>query len=302
MPDRRLIEYVYTQLKNGYSVERIIEALRKQGWSEKEIQEGIHTGQMHMGNSLPSKAPTNYPTNQHYQNNQPFNQAQTLTGQQSQTQPTTQQQTSLGLFGKMKKSLSSPTYLFNNVKQENLSSPFKYYAVISLIPLAILLIIFLLAFSVFSPLMGSVAMIDPTGLFMIMMLLGPVLVIVEYILGLIGSLIGAGIYHIIAKIYGVKGTYDDTYKAVAYSATPASLLFIVAIGLFFVYPLAAMAFVFVLAIWGLYLQIKGLSVLHDISFGKALLIILTPIIIIGVIVLIIGMAAFGAMMGAFILS
>ena len=162
------------------------------------------------------------------------------------------------IFDKIKKVLLRPTEFFTEIKKEvGVGKAFKYLALISLV-YAVLLTIFMFIFSIF---------LGGFGLFFLL-----VLPIIIYFISLIGSFVGAGFMHLFVKMFGGKGDYSATYKVSVYSATPTFLLgWIQFVNLF-------------VSIYSFYLYLKGLSILHDISMGRAFLIAIIPAIIIVAIV------------------
>ncbi|OGI14747.1 hypothetical protein A3K63_02625 [Candidatus Micrarchaeota archaeon RBG_16_49_10] len=84
---------------------------------------------------------------------------------------------------------------------------------------------------------------------------------------LFGSFVFAGAVHLSLMIIKVKGGFDETYKAVAYSLVPTVLLSLIPIvgGLSIIYSL--------------FLTIIGLSQIHGISKGKAVLACLVSTIV-----------------------
>lgn len=183
--------------------------------------------------------------------------------------------TSMGFLEKVKKVLTSPTEFFEKVKgEEGIGEAFKYYIIFSLI--------YNIIFGLLVNFGLSGIPIEQMGPFRA---LGLALPIAFFIISLISLFIGTAILHAFAKIFGGKGDYSETFKAVVYGATPSLLLgWVPFIGL-------------ILVFYSLYLQIKGISMLHQVSMGRAFLIVfLIPIIIgiiIGVLAIIFGLAISG---------
>jgi len=166
---------------------------------------------------------------------------------------------SLSFTEKVKKVMTSPTEFFEKIKgEEGIGEAFKYYIIFSLI--------YNLLFGTLTVFGLSGVPIEEMGPFAV---LGIFLPIVSFILSLFSVFIITGIIHVFAMVFGGKGDYSATFKAMAYGATP-SLLF----GwLPFVGP--------IFSIYSLYLQLKGISALHQVSMGRAFLIIfLIPLIIV----------------------
>lgn len=166
----------------------------------------------------------------------------------------------MGLVEKIKKVILSPSEFFERIKAEKgIGGAFKYLAILSLINLAVGIIGF--AFNVpsisplgnlstFLPLLGDLATV-----------LGIVILVVIYIGGLILSFVGAGFIHLFARLLKGKGDYSATYKALIYASTPSLLLgWIPWVGIIF-------------GIYSFYLSLKGISKLHEVSMGRALVMV-----------------------------
>lgn len=97
-------------------------------------------------------------------------------------------------------------------------------------------------------------------------------IIGAFVIDLLAILIGAIILHIFAYLFGARKGFNQTLKVVIYSAIPGFVLgwipFIGIIG----------------GIWGIVLEIIGLTQLQGMSMGRAVLAVLLPIIILLVIV------------------
>ena len=173
---------------------------------------------------------------------------------------------SLSFTEKVKKVMTSPTEFFEKIKgEEGIGEAFKYYIIFSLI--------YNLLFGTLTVFGLSGVPIEGMGPFAV---LGIFLPIVSFILSLFSVFIITGIIHVFAMVFVGKGDYSATFKAMAYGATP-SLLF----GwLPFVGP--------IFSIYSLYLQLKGISALHQVSMGRAFLIIFLIPLIIVIILLVLG--------------
>ncbi len=154
----------------------------------------------------------------------------------------------------------------------------KFYAIVLLIPASIMGVLAIAApsilFSMLIPEMGGVSGIGMLSALITSMAL--VIVAVFYIASLAGTVIGAGIYHIIALLFGARKPYSETYKAMTYSMTPFLLIGWVSFLLVLIHPYAYFASAAVFMVWSLIVMIKGLSVLQEISGKRAAMIILLP--------------------------
>jgi hypothetical protein len=268
MVDQNVLDYVNNGLKQGHSADSLRQALLKRGWPETEVNEAIQmaTGQM-------------------------INTPKTIGG------PTTH----MGLLTKMIKILTSPSEFFEAAKADHIGDALKYYAVIAIIPTAIMIVIALILptvlmqalspdlSSVISGSAGSAQNAMLMGLFA-QMLTGLILgmVIVGYFISLIATFIVAGIYHVLVLLFGGKRPYGETYKAFTYASTPFLIIGWIAIPLMLVHIFVYVAAAIVIGIWSLVVMIKGLSRLQEISAGRAAAVIFTPVIVILVIVALLG--------------
>lgn len=179
-------------------------------------------------------------------------------------------------FEKLKMIIDSPTKFFNSVKKEEIEPAFKYYAVLLLIPVAIMLILGLTLGLAMLNIAGMAGIIPGIGALIVV-----AMAVVFYILGLAGSFISSAIIHIFAYLLGAKKGFRNTYKAVVYGATPATIFAFI--------PIVNIIFIF----WSMYLEIKGISILQDMPMGRALLAVILPIVVIGGAVLLLSLLALG---------
>jgi hypothetical protein len=249
MADEKLLDYVRRQIRAGYAPEQIKIVLLRQGWYESEINDAVNMVLSSV--TSPNKAPS------------------------------PQQPEKMGFLKKIDKVLFSPSEFFENVRwEEGVKGALRYLIILSLIQFLIFVAVLFLIPSVGMILglqsIGSMLMLPDYLLF----ILYPALILLGNI---IGYFIIAGFTHIFALILGAKKGYSSTYKAVVYSATPGLLLWwIPFIGFLFFWWIILVGVLFFF--WTLFLEIRGLSKLHDISMGRAFLIVILPIIIVAVIV------------------
>ena len=145
--------------------------------------------------------------------------------------------------------LCSPHKLFKGIEREGFKQTFTYSATLSLIPCLAYIITFYF----------NITWIPHLNMM-------PVVVegIITYILILMAFFLSAGFYHIFIRIVRGKGNYLATYKALVYGATPTLLLgWVPRIGI-------------ISSIYGMYLLIIGLSLLHEISFIISFAIVTIP--------------------------
>ena len=104
--------------------------------------------------------------------------------------------------------------------------------------------------------------------------------VIGYIATIVLTFVGVAIVHIFVLLLGGKGSYSDTYKALVYASTPSTLLGWI--------PLVGIVF----GLYSLYLSIKGISKLHNISMMRAFLAVIGIILIILIIVIIMAAIAY----------
>ena len=94
------------------------------------------------------------------------------------------------------------------------------------------------------------------------------------------------IYHLLLKIVGGNGTYESTFRVMAYSSVPALFSWIPFVG-------------GIIGFYQLYIALVGYSKVHNISALRALIALLIPIIILIIIliilVVVVGITLFGAL-------
>ncbi len=252
MADARLVGYLREHLKN-YPADQLLAALRAQGWPEPEIQDALATV---TGTGIPRQQPEVPPP--------------------AAGQPP-------GLLERTVEALFHPGRLFAGVKTQRIGGAFVslFLAVVigtmltTLVQLVFPQRSFIqsLAFGFVSyvPFAES-AMINVTGL----------------VLAMAFSFIAAGFLHLFVIVFGGKGGYRDSYKAVAYSWTPALLFGFLGVPLGAVVAGGETALI-VFLLWGLWILIKGLSALHEFSAGRAILILIMPVVALIVIAVILAL-------------
>jgi len=167
----------------------------------------------------------------------------------------------LSLRGKAKKSVFSPNELFNYLKTEKgLTGAFLYHALMSFI--------FLLLNAVLLFAAGTSAISWTFSAFGFAAALGfAALFIFLWVLMIAANFVAAATGHAFAKLFGAKGGFDRTYKAVSYGFTPAALLG----------WLPIIGTVFILQTF--YFTVKGMSILQGMSTRRAFAALIIPIII-----------------------
>ncbi len=170
----------------------------------------------------------------------------------------------MGLVDKIKAYLLSPSEAFENEKSTTMVDALKYLLILTIVIAVLLAVLSYASLEVLGTLMGGAA-------------LGPMAFVTTlvsvYVGVVIGSFIGAILFHIFAYIFGARKGFTQTYKITVYSMTPTLLLGWIPI------------LNFLTGLWSLYLEYVGLKKLHEMTSGRAILTILIPIIIVGIIAL-----------------
>ncbi|MFB6241441.1 MAG: YIP1 family protein [Candidatus Nanosalina sp.] len=115
--------------------------------------------------------------------------------------------------------------------------------------------------------------------------------------GLIGLFISAALIHIFVYLFSGEVGYSETLATLEYSSALTALG-----AVFSLVPLLGGLVGLLLALYGIYVQAKGLEAFHDLSFGKSLAAVLLPAVLIVVIVIVlaltVGMAMITSMAAA----
>jgi hypothetical protein len=168
---------------------------------------------------------------------------------------------------KVKGFLLEPSKTFDALKEEPLEEALKYYAVIAAIYSALLALLLAFAGNLVGTMMGfgnmGVKIGAGTGI-------GAAITffVMYVIIRIVGVFIGGAILHIFVYIVGGRRGIAQTIKAGMYGSTP-SLLF----GWLPVINFLAI-------IWSLVAQIIGIRQLHELTTGKAILVVILPILLI----------------------
>lgn len=95
-----------------------------------------------------------------------------------------------------------------------------------------------------------------------------------FVASIVGMIIAGLVLHVFAYLVGARKGLEQTLKTVIYGFTPTALLgWIPFVGVIF-------------SIWTLVLEVVGLRELHKLTTGRAVIAVLLPIIIVGVIVMV----------------
>ena len=160
------------------------------------------------------------------------------------------------IIEKIEDVIKTPEKFFNSVKSEKSIKPaFIFDAVITAVYVAASYIISL---AVGGPLLSGAAS-GVTG------------VVINWAFDILFTFVFAGYFHLFIRLLGGKGKYLDTYKVYAYaSAVFLPLLAVMALlGLGTAGIVIGVLIGIAICIWGLYVYLKGLSVLHKMSMLRA---------------------------------
>ena len=113
-------------------------------------------------------------------------------------------------------------------------------------------------------------------------------IIINPIFTVILSFIGYGILHIIALLFGGKGTFKQLYSVLGIAALIQWVT---------VVPIAGPIVGFVAALWTIVITVVALKVVHTLSTVKAVIVVLIPIII-GIVLMVVLAAFFATMLAA----
>ncbi|MBI4018804.1 MAG: YIP1 family protein [Candidatus Aenigmarchaeota archaeon] len=153
------------------------------------------------------------------------------------------------LIDKIKLVLTNPDKFFVSVKkEEGYGEVIKYTAVLSIVGS-------LLGMSISS----LIASFDIVAIILTSLIVPVFFIIIQFI--------AAAITHILVILAGGKNGYSQTLKAGMYATTPVYLVGFL--------PLVSI----IAALYSIYLNIKGLSVLQNISMGRAAAVILVPLLL-----------------------
>lgn len=167
----------------------------------------------------------------------------------------------------------SPKKFFSKTRKEkNIDEALKTYIVASLIGV-ILTVIVNLAFP------GTMPMLFPA--------LGPMMAIARgammFFVGIIAIFLMSGLIHLFVPPLGGKKEFRKTFNALAYSAVPGAILMFLMYFNFY----SLVIFGVLIFAWTITLEIMALSRHHNVSAGRAFMMILIPLSVLVAILLII---------------
>ncbi len=329
MADPRLVDYVRHGLKSGISIEHMEKALIKEGWRKQDIDEAIDViVDEREKDIIPEhQAPTAYKTKV----------PELMGGEEAPGQPRQPQgepgkppestpepgSKAMGVFSKFKMILRHPGKFFQAVKAEKgYEAPVKYYLFLLFIQIIIANAILYLSLT-FGAAFFEPSLINPLlGMFAITTVNNFLFANIVLVLNIVFVFIAAWFFNIFIRLFKGRGRMVDTFKGIVYAYTPNVILTIIIIPIYLLIlfsliesfsagtlfsmdiltlaPLemtfAILSFVFV--IWTLYLELKGLSIFHEISMLK----VFVALIVGGVVLSIIISVVFGLFFAFFFLG
>jgi hypothetical protein len=188
----------------------------------------------------------------------------------------------MDFYEKLKGFILEPSKTFDSTKEDTLEDAVKYYVGIAAIFSAISAVLFAFASTMFGSMMGGFGMTLGAGAGII----GAIwLFVTLFILMVISAFIGGAIVHIFAYLLGGRKGIVKTIIALMYGDTPYLLFgWIPFIG-------------FIAIIWALVLNVLGIRQFQELTTGRAILAIIMPFIIIGIIVMVVVTAVFMSAIG-----
>lgn len=197
----------------------------------------------------------------------------------------------MGLFGEWLETLqnvvTSPSEFFSEeTRRDGFGFPFKFAAV-SLLVAGVLQGIRTALYATVLSSFGGAASAGLSAMAVVTSLIGTV------IGGLIGLIIGAAILHLFVMLLGGDEGYSETLSVLGYAT---ALSPITALASFV--PILGGLVGLLLWVYGIFIQAKGLESFQSMSFGKAVLAILLPAIILIVLAVVVLLVALGGSLAA----
>ena len=244
-----VVRYLREQVNAGFSKERVYQALLDAGWTKEQVNEAIY--------EIMGKKPQARPATA-------AGQAQSIGKDVSETP---------GFFWKLKNSLFHPGRFFEAVKPETgIGNAFIFMLTVSMINFLAITSIFLYANRIPSILLIGVLDSSSLGAAITFSVL---VFAFAYMASLGLGFLLAGITHGIVRLAGGNKGFYQTYKGVGYACAPLIFMLAVYFVSFLFLDYANVQTVLggvelLIAFWGLYLAVKGISKFQEISVMKAI--------------------------------
>jgi hypothetical protein len=189
----------------------------------------------------------------------------------------------MNFFTKVKSLMTgtSPAFWDEVRKERGVQEPALYYLTLSCIPAAAVFLYAIYGMSTRSleSVQHFVEAVEGLGLSPYAGIL--VLIAALFSIMFVGVFIGAGILHLFLRMFGGKGDFAHTYRALAYASTPQLLIgYIPVIGS-------------IASIYAYYLQLRGISELHGFTLMKAFGVVILSSIITVVLAMIVVLGVIG---------
>lgn len=167
------------------------------------------------------------------------------------------------IVGTIREVMTAPNTFFSTLKESGeIKGPFIYYMFMTLISTIAYLFWQTALSSSMSSLIPSMGPLGGAQQSPFTPAMFPLLLFFTLALGAVSPFITAGLYHLVLLLFGEGGKgYVTTLRVILFSSTA---------GILYVIPFAGSLLA---GVWSLALQAMGLSRRHDISIGKALLVI-----------------------------
>ena len=306
MVDSRLVDYIRRGLAEGYRIEHMERALIREGWRSKEIDEAIDAilDEREKAHLVGTQAePLVYMTkvpelmgggNPPEPPGQPEETPPEYHGEAPPEPHAEPPVKTMGIFTGFRMVLRHPGKFFQSVKTEKgYEAPVKYYLFLLFIQIIIANLVLYVSLTIGSAFFDP-SLINPLmGIFALTTVTDFLFANIYLVLTIILLFVTAWFFNIFLRLFGGKGRMVDTFKGIVYSYTPNVILTIVSIPIMLLIfysliplpesltlstitletsipELALYIISVVFLIWMVYLELKGLSVLHEISMPRVL--------------------------------
>lgn len=299
MVDSRLVDYIKRGLAEGYRIEHMERALIREGWKSKEIDEAIDAilderDKAHLVGiqAEPLVYMTRVPELVREAPPEPPDLEPLEAGPEKPEPAPEPLPKAMGIFTRFRMVFRHPGKFFQTVKTEKgYETPVKYYLFLLFMQIIIANIVLYISLtigsaffdpSLINPLMGIFALTTVSFLFANVYLILSIALVFAM----------AWFFNVFLRLFGGKGRMVDTLKGIVYSYTPNVILTMISIPIIilafyslipplsastlYINPFEASAntmlssLSLMFLIWMAYLELKGLSVFHEVSMLRVL--------------------------------
>jgi hypothetical protein len=278
--DPSLVQYIKRQVDGGFGKEQIYQALLAAGWTKEQVNEAIY--------EIMGKRP---------EARQAPAQAQPNLSQKPSAEVSSETPQAPGFFWKFRNVISHPGNFFEVIKKREpgMGQSLKFYVLILAIHLLIGIIAMFASVSILSVFSAVPFMSYVSGMGSLLFGIGLLQMFLSFFVSLGGMFVGAVTIHFFVYMFGGRKGFEQTYKVLAYVSL-LSLLVWPLLPLVYLAGFPAMYVILAvlasLGVWSLYIMVKGLSRLHEISGLRALAAVLIPLLIPVIIAFIFAMGVF----------